>query len=368
MRIMQVHWAMPPTVGGVESHLASLAHRLVASGHDVAVLSGETKPEPIGKVDHILDPALREPHRLTAKEFRELAGAIADWEPDVVHAHNLIPLSPSVEGAVIFGARAAGARVFHTWHAEWSDYHWPPMNTGWDGLLVASSYLKQSLSRKGIAASALPLPVDSRQFCAPPLSEFDGTLRILYPSRLVAEKGALIALEAFARVLDAGVDAKITLADTPKMFDRRSESHEFPKYLKRLSASAFEGGRVRFMRSSFADMPSVYGDAQVVICPSVIPEPHGLAVLESMSCRRVVIAADLGGVRETIVSGQSGILVEPADPVAVTTAVLDVIGNWSAARAMAEQARERVVRVYGFDPFVKNLLDTYTGSDVAVPA
>jgi len=45
LRIAHVHWAFPPTTGGVESHLSDLTRIQAASGHRLTVLTGETEPE-----------------------------------------------------------------------------------------------------------------------------------------------------------------------------------------------------------------------------------------------------------------------------------------------------------------------------------
>ena len=39
MRIGSIHWAFPPTIGGVETHLAALLPQFVKMGHNAFLLT-----------------------------------------------------------------------------------------------------------------------------------------------------------------------------------------------------------------------------------------------------------------------------------------------------------------------------------------
>jgi len=68
---------------------------------------------------------------------------------------------------------------------------------------------------------------------------------------------------------------------------------------------------------------ALYSHAAVFVCPSVY-EPFGIINLEAMACETPVIAAEVGGIPEIVVPGETGILVpfeaegggsaEPRDP------------------------------------------------------
>ena len=57
-RIAHLHWAFPPTTGGVESHLYDLARLQVARGHHVTVVTGEPEPTSTGDYEIVSTPLL----------------------------------------------------------------------------------------------------------------------------------------------------------------------------------------------------------------------------------------------------------------------------------------------------------------------
>src|SRR5215510_8471242 len=51
LRVALIHWCVPPTTGGVESHMTELATSLARLGCRVTVITGEARPEPIPAVE-----------------------------------------------------------------------------------------------------------------------------------------------------------------------------------------------------------------------------------------------------------------------------------------------------------------------------
>ena len=81
--------------------------------------------------------------------------------------------------------------------------------------------------------------------------------------------------------------------------------------------------------------------ADVVVQKS-IAEGFGLTVAEAMWKARPVVASAVGGIQDHIVDGESGVLVEPADPAAFPTEVSGLLGNPARAEWMGHNAHERV--------------------------
>src|SRR5262249_56966176 len=65
-------------------------------------------------------------------------------------------------------------------------------------------------------------------------------------------------------------------------------------------------------------------------------------VIEAMATGAVAVVTDVGGCRELIASGETGVLVPPADVPAVAGAMLEVLRVPDSARRMAAAARRRI--------------------------
>jgi glycosyltransferase involved in cell wall biosynthesis len=58
------------------------------------------------------------------------------------------------------------------------------------------------------------------------------------------------------------------------------------------------------------DVIQMYSHAAVFCCPSVY-EPFGIINLEAMACETAVVASAVGGIKEVVVQGETGLLVDP---------------------------------------------------------
>jgi trehalose synthase len=65
-------------------------------------------------------------------------------------------------------------------------------------------------------------------------------------------------------------------------------------------------------------------------------------VAEAMWKARPVVGARVGGIRDQITNGRSGVLVKPTDPAALGRAITSLIADMGFAQAIGHAARERV--------------------------
>lgn len=84
-----------------------------------------------------------------------------------------------------------------------------------------------------------------------------------------------------------------------------------------------------------------YRSADVVVYPS-IAEPFGLVPLEAMACETPVIASKYGGTSETIINGQTGLLVDMSSINEISDAILYLLDNKSAAREIGIKGLKHV--------------------------
>jgi glycosyltransferase involved in cell wall biosynthesis len=89
------------------------------------------------------------------------------------------------------------------------------------------------------------------------------------------------------------------------------------------------------------ELERLYAAAAVVACPSH-REGFGVACAEAMAHGRAVIASDVGGLRDLVVDGETGLLVPPRDIPALRAALERLLGDSELRRRLGARARERV--------------------------
>jgi glycosyltransferase involved in cell wall biosynthesis len=103
--------------------------------------------------------------------------------------------------------------------------------------------------------------------------------------------------------------------------------------------------KVRFLGFR-ADVRPYLGDADVVVVPSVYPDPLPRAVIEGMALGKPIVAFGVGGIGEMLDDGVEGALVPgtPPDVPALAAAMLRCFREPERRRAQGAAARARVLR------------------------
>ena len=116
----------------------------------------------------------------------------------------------------------------------------------------------------------------------------------------------------------------------------------------------------------------LYSHANVFCCPSIY-EPFGIINIEAMACNTAVVASAVGGIKEVVVDGETGILVpveqmneapfEPINPDKfskdLADAVNKVIQNDELRNSMAEKGRQRVEDHFDWKAIAKQVEALY---------
>lgn len=90
------------------------------------------------------------------------------------------------------------------------------------------------------------------------------------------------------------------------------------------------------------DMPGVMNTIDVFVLTSVF-EASPIVVMEAMACAKPVVATRVGGVPEIVVDGETGILVPPKEPEAISEAVLYLLNHPEGAKEMGLKGRQRMI-------------------------
>ena len=87
--------------------------------------------------------------------------------------------------------------------------------------------------------------------------------------------------------------------------------------------------------------------SDIAVFPVIEPEAFGRGAVEAQAMGLPVIASRLGGYTETVIDGETGLLVEAGDAVALAQAIERMISaGGEARRAMGARGRERARALY----------------------
>jgi len=104
---------------------------------------------------------------------------------------------------------------------------------------------------------------------------------------------------------------------------------------------------------------ALYGAADVVVVPSVWPEPLSRVLIEAMYFGRAIVATRVGGSPELVEDGVTGLLVEPRDPAAIARAVVALLRDPARRARLGAAAAQRVASELDEERRVATLLDAY---------
>lgn len=349
-------WAptFAPDIGGIEVLLSRLLPALHARGHEFLVITTDTG---------VGNPYQRDAPGITVRRFpfttalarrdvRQIAGiqrdviaAMAAFRPELSHIHHA--------GAIAFFQLATS----HAWPVpSVMTVHTPcdDQNAGDDTVFarslraatrvtaVSAATLADVLARvpdvadrASVIHNGVPMP---RIQAAPTPAE---GLHVVFVGRLVHEKGADVAVRAFARVRGTLADARLTIAgDGPE----RAALEHLARDEGVADAVTFTGAVAP------DDVPALMNTASVILVPSRYREPFGLVAVEAALLGRPVIASRTGGLVEVIDDGVTGRLVPVEDAAALGEALLALAASGRAiATRMGEVGRTRALALFSLD-------------------
>ena len=108
------------------------------------------------------------------------------------------------------------------------------------------------------------------------------------------------------------------------------------------------------------DVPALLGVSTLGVLSSRA-EGFSNSILEYMAASLPVVATDVGGAREAVVDGETGFTVPPADPDALSAAILRVLHDPALGRRMGAAGRARVEKQFSCATQLHETIQLYEG-------
>jgi len=351
MRIVHLAESFWPRIGGGEIFISELARSLQARGHACQIVTNELQGLPAAE-DRDGLPIRRLPFtrpllqrdlpgilRVSA-QLREL---LTDWQPDLLHLHS--------QYAISFYFLRVGPTLkipsLYTTHVPFVLQQAPNpavaaiLNTV-DAIVAISDAMRRqiiTLNPAHTAKTRLIYNGLARPNLSPgPLPQNPSVL--LAAARLVPEKGLDVLLRSLPTVLqDFPTLQTIVGGDGPE----RAPLEHLAVELGISHAVSFPGWL------DPQQVPVQMNRATLTVVPSRWQEPFGLVAIQSMQVARPVVASRVGGIPEIVKDGETGLLVPPDDPAALSHAILRILHNPVKAAQMGLRGRERAEHLFGWE-------------------
>lgn len=105
-------------------------------------------------------------------------------------------------------------------------------------------------------------------------------------------------------------------------------------------------------------LPLFYAMADIFVMPS-LSEGHCVAILEAMSAGKPIVASAVPGNAASVVEGENGLLVPPADPKSMASAIIHLLRDDSLRENYGRRSREKAVTEFGWQLRIRRLKEFY---------
>jgi D-inositol-3-phosphate glycosyltransferase len=169
---------------------------------------------------------------------------------------------------------------------------------------------------------------------------------VLQLGRMVPRKGVDTVIRGLALLRkEHGVDAELLVVGGDAARPGVPDAPEMAR-LRALAAQLGIGAQVRFTGQQPRSALRYYYSAADVFVTTPWYEPFGITPVEAMACARPVIGAEVGGIKSTVVDGDTGFLVPSRDPQAVAERLATLHRDPGLARSMGQAGLRRAYQYY----------------------
>lgn len=358
-------WDVP---GGVQQHVRDLAEALIASGHDVSVITPADDDTPLPAYVVPAGRAVPVPYNgsVARLAFGFLsAGRVRRWiregEFDVLHVHE--PAAPSLG---VLACWAADGPIVATFHASYQRSRAvtvaaPILQSALEKITgrIAVSEAARTTLVEHLGGDAVLIPngvATDRYAMADPLPGWPGRSdnvnrdggSLGFLGRLdEPRKGLQVLLKAFEilgrqrpglRLLLAGPgDAAEMCAKVP------------PELRSRIVAL----GMV-----SEEDKIRAYHSVDVFVAPNLGGESFGIVLAEAMSAGAPILASDIEAFRRVLLGGRAGALFPVGDVVALAAGAAELLDDPARRKQLSVEARA-AVRAYDWSTVARAVVQVY---------
>lgn len=202
---------------------------------------------------------------------------------------------------------------------------------------------------------------------------------VLFVGRVSPEKGVHVLIEAVGDLVgefpglrlrvvgprtQLGAEFIVDISDDPlvrelKRFYDGSVASDYQHYLDSRITALGLAGHVEFTGPVYQqDLVEQYLEATLLVNPS-FSESFGMTLVEAMATGCPVIGSRVGGMKDIVVEGESGVLVEAGDVAGLTQALRAMLENPAVRGDMARAGQTRAIETFSWQARANRILERF---------
>lgn len=397
MKILMLSDLYPPLLGGIETHVQSLSKGLSQRGHEISICTirqqdaaqyEEEEGIKIYRLDGFFQriPFLyKDPTRKwhpPARDWlitKELARIIKQEKPDIIHAHSWIihstlplkqdfkiPLVVTLHGYDFFCPRRTLMKRNAICDEPSARNCIPCVRQPYGLLRALPAYYGVKINRnrlksvdKFIAVSAFVkethikhLGISDKQIVVIPNFYDPATDRgekganelpddfILFVGWLMPHKGVDVLIKTYQK-LNAEIKLLVIGIEQP--------DYHYPS----------TGDILVIKNAAHNVVMQAMSKCRFAVFPSISPDTCPTVAFEAMSQKKAVIASYVGGLKDIVVDGETGVLVPPNNSDKLAEAIYRLLQNPEMASEMGKHGYKRFITNYTPEVVIPKIIDVY---------
>ena len=288
-----------------------------------------------------------------------LSRIVKQLKPDVLHAHDphgvaMAALALSMSTQLAKPPLVAARRVdFHLRGNSLSRWKYRQV----DCFICASEAIRQMLVGDGVPSGrtvTVHEGIDIERVERAEPANLHGEFWLPHQAPLVGNVAALVPhkgqrhfVEAAHLVVQQVPDARFIIAGEGELrpqLERQIKDHRLEKHV--------------ILAGFRPDVLSVHKAFDIFVMSSVT-EGLGTSLLDAMAAGKPIVGTRAGGIPEVVANGETGILVEPRDHVAMADAIVRLLKDETLRRQMGDAGRVRARSLFSAERMVQNTLKVY---------
>lgn len=172
-------------------------------------------------------------------------------------------------------------------------------------------------------------------------------------SRLVSWKGQKELISCCLDLFEEGIEFRLDLVGSPMFGD-----NEYFNQLINMAKSSVFSDKIRFLGFR-TDIFELMNDCDLIIVPSILPDPCPRVMIEAMSLSKPLIGSNLGGIPEVIENGVNGEIFDVGDLNELKNAIKKLVQNPKLREQYGKKGLEFSKTKYPVEEYVRKHLSAF---------